>query len=344
MMRKSIINILMICLLIVGCTKGTVTEDVFISPYDTTKIYSYSFDKEGAITQPFDGDADFSPYSLFVEDDTLYIGNRAENAVYRYNMTTKMYDKKFKYLNRTDPLSMLTNGDYLFVACGNSREVQIFNKFTGDYVSRLGTGVWSGNVSFATSIAQCENFIYVRDSKSGIRVFEKAKINYSVANNNSYFLNLNIDNLITSNVTPYPRDMRVYNDTLFVFDVPSASAYIYSASKINSRDVNYLRKIDFNTTYDNIRYVISMDVTNDRDVILKLNYNNQICYAYYDSDEFMKLNWDKPNKLIKSQGKNNFAQAGGFKHYKGVNLYSLNKEIEIVMVKMDSTIILSPIK
>ncbi len=343
-MEKIIINILMLSMLIAGCTKGTITEDVFVFPYDTTKIYIYSFEKEGAISQPLDGDTHFSPYSLYVEEDILYIGNRAEKAVYRYNMATKKYVNKYKNLDRTDPLSMLINGDYLFVACGDSREVQIFNKFTGDYVSRLGTGVWSGNVSFATSIAQCENFIYVRDSKSGIRVFEKAKINYTVANNNSYFLNLNIDNLITSNVTPYPRDMRVYNDTLFVFDAPSASAYIYSVSKINNKDVNYLRKIDFNTTYDNIGYVISMDITNDKEVVLKLNFNNQICYAYFDADEFMKLNWDKPNKLIKNQDKNNFTQAGGFKHYKGVNLYALDKEINIVKVKKDSTMILSPVK
>ncbi len=329
---------------LVGCSDEVVT-DVYLPSYEITTHYSYSFENHHQLSHALDANIDFSPYSLSVDGDTLYIGNRADKSVYSYDLKKNRYLDTFKNADRTDPLSMLTVGNYLFVACGNSREVQIFDKTTTNYVSRLGTGVWTGNVSYATTLAQCHDFIFVRDSKNGVRVFRKNDINYTATNNNSYYANLDCDELITSNVTSYARDMEVLGDSLYLFDATAGRAYIYSLESVRNKQADYARRIDFNkTAVEGIAYVLAMEIDHQhQEVILKLKYDGSICYAYYSMDKFAALDWDNPDKLIKSEGRNSFAELGDFVRCGTTNIYTTADAVKFDQLKADSIIIHHPL-
>ncbi len=330
---------------LVGCSEDVVT-DVIIPSYEVTTHYTYSFENQFQLTQALDEAVSFTPYSLCVDGDIMYVGNRADKSVYSYDLKQGRYINRLMNGDRTDPLSMLRVDNYLFVACGNSREVQIFDKSTSNYVSRLGTGVWTGNVSYATSLAQCNDFIYVRDSKNGVRVFKKSDINYTATNNNSYYTNLDCDELITSNVTSYARDMEVLGDRLYLFDVTAGRAYIYSLENVRNKQTDYVCRIDFDKSASKgVAYVIAMEVNEaSQEVILKLKYDGVICFAYYSQEKFASLDWDNPDKLVKEEGANSFAELGDFARYGTTNIYTTADAVKFDQLKTDSIKIFQPIE
>ena len=328
---------------LMSCTKESIT-DIYLQTHDTITIYSYAFDTESALHTAIDSEVEFAPYSLYATNDILYIGNRSEKAVYSYDLLQNRYLSKFENNDRTDPLSMITVGNYLFVACGNSREVQIFDRNTAEYVSRLGTGVWTGNVSYATSIAQCADFIYLRDSKTGIRVFSKSDINYAATNNNSYYTSLDCDNLITSNVTSYARDMEVIGDSLYMVDAASGRVYIYATENVKSKVNEYVRRIDFDkATTQGIAYVLAIEMNKkEHEVMLKLKYNNQICFAFYSREKFASLDWENPDRVIKENGGTRFAESGDVVCYGNRHIYTTVNAINFDVVRTDSIMIFQP--
>ena len=48
--------------------------------------------------------------------------------------------------DRTLARDVYAEGDHLFVAAGENQEVQIFDRKTGKYLSRLGTGSWPASM------------------------------------------------------------------------------------------------------------------------------------------------------------------------------------------------------
>ncbi|MGL5683445.1 MAG: YncE family protein [Marinifilaceae bacterium] len=331
-MNNIYIALISLCL-ITGCSNEIIETNVIVNKeYDTTRYYAHFYRHAFNITQTNTTDIEFTPYSTQIDGDILYIGNRANKTVYGYHLKEKRYVSEYTNAGRTDPLSIIATQDYLFVACGDFREVQIFDKHTGEYLSRLGNGVWSGSVSYATSITHSKDYVFIRDSKDiGIRVFRKADINHTATNNTSYYMNLNIDKLYTSGVNPSPVDMEVLGDSLYVFDTKSARVYIYSIQAIDSKDPEYIAKMQFDiNTPTGIANIFGMESTsNGQTIILKLKYNNRIGYAHYSRDKFTSLDWSQPDIIVYREQQNDILQSGGFTAYNNQIVYPVNNTLFI---------------
>lgn len=159
----------------------------------------------------------FSSVNIYLDGKDLYVANFTGKCVDLFNATTMEYKRSYSKDARTLARDIYVQGDHLFVAAGDSREVQIFDKNTGDYLTRLGTGVWSGNVSYAGNVAATGRFIFVRDSKApNIRVFDREQISLTAANNNSPYASVGIEtHYIDQQLDSY--DMEVIGDSLYVF-------------------------------------------------------------------------------------------------------------------------------
>lgn len=179
----------------------------------------------------------FSSVNIYLDGDDLYVANFTGKCVDLFDAVTMEYKRSYSKDARTLARDIYVEGDHLFVAAGDSREVQIFNKNTGDYLTRLGTGVWTGNVSYAGNVAATGRFIFVRDSKAtNIRVFDREQISLTAANNNSPYASVGIEtHYIDQQLDSY--DMEVIGDSLYVFlHRPNPSLiYAYSIADIEEK-------------------------------------------------------------------------------------------------------------
>ena len=69
----------------------------------------------------------------------------------------------------------------LFVTSGNPSQVSVYNRFTEEYLCRLGDGSTSGSVQQANSVAVDSNFVYVRDQSELLKLFDRKEINEAIA-------------------------------------------------------------------------------------------------------------------------------------------------------------------
>lgn len=133
-----------------------ITEDrVVTQPVDTIKVADH-FYLDGYLSRTSEhiGGRDLNAVNLYHDGEELYVANFAGKCI-------DVFDAETLELKRS-----ISNGDHLFVAAGDSREVQIFDKKTGKYLSRLGTGNWQGsNVSWAGCVCATPRLVFVRDSK-----------------------------------------------------------------------------------------------------------------------------------------------------------------------------------
>lgn len=179
-------------------------------------------------------DKTFETVNLFLDGEDLYVANFGGKSVELFDAGTLTYKRSFAKDDRTEVRDIYAQGDFLFVAAGNKSEVQIFDKNTGDYLTRLGTGVWSGSISFAGNIAATDKYVFVRDSKAPtIRVIERAAISMTAVNNTSVFASLSTESYyIDSPARNQPHDMEIIGDSLYAFLHAPGIIYAYSISEI----------------------------------------------------------------------------------------------------------------
>ncbi len=139
--------------------------------------------------------------------------------------------------DRTLARDVYAEGDHLFVAAGDSREVQIFEKKTGKYLSRLGTGSWpASNVSWAGCVCATPRLVFVRDSKeTNIRVFDREALDMNAANNNNVYAKLATDSyFIGSKFEPQSEsyDMEAIGDSLYSFIPRTGTIYAWKVQDI----------------------------------------------------------------------------------------------------------------
>ncbi|MGL5636353.1 MAG: YncE family protein [Bacteroidales bacterium] len=343
-MLKNIFIILLFSTLlgITSCSDQSVIT-VEIPRYDSTIVYTHSLREEFQLPKP-DQAVAFNPYALCVYKDRLYIGDRASKTVYEYDLLRRVYTQVYTHNERTDPLSLSVNDEHVYVACGDYREVQIFDRASGRYLTRLGTGVWSGAVSFATSLAQSEDYVFVRDSKVGVRVFDKKAINWTAVNNNSYYLNLDIDELYTpGNYPANPYDMEVLGDSLYVNDISSARTYIYSMNSVKSKETGYTKKIQYDkSTQNGIAYVMGMETAeNATSALLFLRLNGVNTLGLYSRKDLAELNWSNPNLSMNKSEFNNISPTGSVALFKDQIVYPVRDRVSMYSIHKDSVIILS---
>lgn len=171
----------------------------------------------------------FSSVNIYLDGKDLYVANFTGKCVDLFDAATMEYKRSYSKDARTLARDLYVQGDHLFVAAGDSREVQIFDKNTGGYLTRLGTGVWTGNVSFAGNVAATERFVFVRDSKTNIKVFDREQLSLEAVNNNSPYANVGIEGHFINQVSD-SYDMEVIGDSLYVFLYRPNPSLIYAYS------------------------------------------------------------------------------------------------------------------
>lgn len=240
-MKKNNIIILtiVVCCSLSACENvelKDVWEDRYIGQRTDTigRIDNYMLDS--AIIRTADdlpGKKAFNSVNVFLDGEDLYVANFGGKCVDLFDAATMEYKRSFSKGGRTLVRDIYVQGDHLFVAAGESREVQIFDKHSGNYLTRLGNGVWQGNVSYAGNVAANERFVFVRDSKAAnIRVFDRKQLSLNAIDNNSPYASAGIEtHFIDQKSDSY--DMEVIGDSLYVFLHRPSPSLIYAYSIID---------------------------------------------------------------------------------------------------------------
>ncbi len=124
-------------------------------PVDTIKVADH-FYLDGYLSRTSEdiGGRQLNAVNLFSDGEELYVANFAGKCIDVFDAETPGSEAQHEQW-RPHPLArdVYAEGDHLFVAAGDSREVQIFEKKTGKYLSRPGTGslasqqcLWAGCV------------------------------------------------------------------------------------------------------------------------------------------------------------------------------------------------------
>lgn len=185
--------------------------------------------------------------SICTDGDALYVANEKGGSVDVFDLETMNFRRSMSNGSRTTAHDVCVEGNHVFVAAGNMREVQIFDKTSGAYLTRLGTGVYTGNVSWAGCVAASSRFVFVRDSKErNIRVFDRNAIALDKTDNNTVYARLSTEShFIGSQTEPNSDayDMAVIGDSLYAFLHRPGLVYAYALRDIETlKDATPLTK------------------------------------------------------------------------------------------------------
>lgn len=198
--------------------------------------------------------------------------------------------------DRTLARDVYVEGDHLFVAAGDSREVQIFDKKTGKYLSRLGTGSWpASNVSWAGCVCATPRLVFVRDSKEkNIRVFDREALDMNAASNNNVYAKLATgSNFIGSKFEPQSEsyDMEAIGDSLYSFIPRTGTIYAWKVQDIIEKKGDAPAKITQNAT-EKIR---SISKTDDKEkFFVSMEKDCKMQLAEYTLADIQKRDFSQP--------------------------------------------------
>ncbi len=108
----------------------------------------------------------FSSVNIYLDGKDLYVANFGGKCVDLFDAATMEYKRSYSKDERTLARDIYVEGDHLFVAAGDSREVQDLRQEHRRVPDASRNRVWTGNVSYAGNVAATGRFIFVRDSKS----------------------------------------------------------------------------------------------------------------------------------------------------------------------------------
>lgn len=227
-----------------SCEKTEYTdvwEDRYIDQkVDTTEIKEnwYLTDHISRTATDLGSGKELSTISLYADDKELYVANEKGSSVDVFDLKTMEYKRSLNNGNRTTAHDVYVEGNHVFVAAGNMREVQIFDKTSGKYLTRLGTGSFTGNVSWAGCVAANNRFVFVRDSKErNIRVFDRNEISTDKTDNNTVFARLNTESHFIGSATEPTADsfdMEIIGDSLYAFLHRPGLIYTYSIHDVET--------------------------------------------------------------------------------------------------------------
>ena len=303
-MKKNILAIVLtgMILALASCEKTAVnetTEDRYImDPADTVGVINnYYLDGYQSRTAADMGNGrTLQAVNLYLDGDMLYVANFAGKCVDVFDAKTMDYQRSISNGDRTLARDVYVKGDYLYVAAGENREVQVFDKKTGKYLTRLGTGTWpDSQISWAGCVAATNDLIFVRDSKEkNVRVFDRAAISTTVANNNTVFARLNTDDyFIGSNMEPKTDsyDMEVIGDSLYAF-IPNAGAiYAWSVNEIKNKKNDAVAKVSTST---NVKIRSIAKWKDNKSLFVAMEKDGKIQLAAYSLTDFQHRNFSNP--------------------------------------------------
>lgn len=301
-MKKGI----MICAGIVGVLTACeqteireITEDRYVpQPVDTVLVTdNYYLDGYTARTAADLGEnRTLQAVNLCLNDGELYVANFAESCVDVFDAEAMTYKRSIANGDRTLARDVYVEGDHLFVAAGNNREVQVFDKHSGSYLTRLGTGSWpASNVSWAGCVAATKRFAFVRDSKeTNVRVFDREAVSLTAANNNNVFARLSTPgNFIASGTEPQgdSYDMEVIGDSLYAFIPRSGIIYAWNIGEIETQKDNTPTSVSTPTGVKIRSVAKGMD---DSSLFVAMEKDGKMQLAEIALSDFQSRNFDRP--------------------------------------------------
>lgn len=281
-------------------TRETI-EDRFVSQkVDTVKVAD-NYYLDGCVKRTaadLDGDRRLQAVNLYLDGSELYVANPDGVCVEVFDAKTMKFLRSISHGGRTLARDIYAEGDHLFVAAGNSREVQIFDKRTGKYLTRLGTGVFSGEVSWAGCVAATERFVFVRDSKAtSVRVFDRQAISTEKVNNNTHFALLKTgEHFIGSKVEPQSGsyDMEIIADSLYAFVYAAGTIYSWALGDIESKKDNTPTN---ESVLENMKIFSVSKPKNDK-LFVAMEKEGMMQIAEFSVNDFQKRNFSSPFRQI----------------------------------------------
>lgn len=284
-----------------------ITEDrVVMQPVDTIKVADH-FYLDGYLSRTSEniGGRDLNAVNLFSDGEELYVANFAGKCIDVFDAETLELKRSISNADRTLARDVYVEGDHLFVAAGDSREVQIFDKKTGKYLSRLGTGNWQGsNVSWAGCVCATPRLVFVRDSKEmNIRVFDRDALDMNAANNNNVYAKLATGSyFIGSKFEPQSEsyDMEVIGDSLYSFIPRTGTIYAWKVQDVIDRKNDATAKITQNATVK----IRSISKTDDKEkFFVSMEKDGKMQLAEYTLADIQKRNFSQPIRSFASDGR-----------------------------------------
>ena len=301
-MKKNILVMILtgMVLALASCEKTAVsetTEDRYImDPADTVEVINnYYLDGYLARTSADMGDRKLKAVNLYLDGDELYVANVDGKSVDVFDAKTMNYQRSISNGDRTLARDVYVKGDYLYVAAGPNCEVQVFDKNTGKYLTRLGTGMWYDNISWAGCVAATDRLVFVRDSKEkNIRVFDRSSISTTATNNNTVFARLNTDDyFIGSPMEPKEDlyDMEVIGDSLYAFIPNTGAIYAWSVSEIESKKDKAQSHV---CTPTNVKIRSITKGMDNKSLFMAMQKDGKTQLAEYSLADFQRRNFANP--------------------------------------------------
>ena len=285
-----------------------ITEDRYLpQPMDTVKITD-NYYLDGYISRGAEDIGEgrtLQAVNLFLDGDELYVANFAERCVDVFDVKRLTYKRSISNGERTFVRDIYVEDGHLFVAAGDSREVQVFDKHSGTYLTRLGTGIWPvSNVSWAGCVAATKNFVFVRDSKeTNVRVFDRKAVLLTAVNNNTVFAKLGTgSDFIGSSTEPHGEsyDMEVIGDSLYAFIPRSGTIYAWNIHEIADKKNDTPTSVTWSS---GVKICSVAKGRNDSLLFVAMVKDGKTQLAEIALSDFQSRNFDRPLRLFVSDSR-----------------------------------------
>ena len=172
----------------------------------------------------------FSSVNIYLDGKDLYVANFGGKCVDLFDAATMEYKRSYSKDERTLARDIYVRETTSLSQRGTAVRYKIFDKNTGEYLTRLGTESGPVMSPMPAMWRQPDDlFSYVIQKATNIRVFDREQISLTAANNNSPYASVGIESHFIDQ-TSDSYDMEVVGDSLYVFLYRPSPSLIYAYS------------------------------------------------------------------------------------------------------------------
>lgn len=205
-------------------------------------LHTLEFDAPTITTGGADAQSPLDAWGLYAADGQLYSANYGQRCVDIYDATTGTHLKSVADSISTGDRRLLEVRDvavrdsFLFATGINPSQIYLFNRTSHTFYGRLGDGNWSSGITVHPfCVAADSRFVYVKDQRDIIKVFDRTliepdcKLNYSAT--------LAIDNTNPGWNNYYDMQVDEQSGKLYVMHHFTNTIYCYHTDHIVSGDL-----------------------------------------------------------------------------------------------------------
>ena len=283
--------------------------------------------------------------NIHLDGNNLYIANKKAKCVEVFDAESLEYKKSISHDGRTLAQDVYVHGDHIFVATGEMCAIQIFDKKDGKYLTRIGTGSFTGNVSKSGCVAANDDFVFVRDSKyQDIRVFERSAISMEKGDNNTVFARLDTKGFyIASPAEPLSSsyDMNIVGDSLYTFIHCSNLVLAYSLKDVRElKDATPVTK----TQLDGKTKIYAISAGTQKDAVwISMEQNGKKSISEFSTEDFRNRDFSNPLRSFTANGKYSLPAQPMFSYFNESLIYISGENIQKWDIKNNPTYIIEPL-